>query len=166
MSLLGHVAVLVLLGVDGRFGLSRSPNTEQRWIARIVDAVDQSRISGSGYASNLDGSSAEDSPVLAQDGLVSRYVAPDLLTTRPAPLEPVQIPVPEAAVFTGLVILRVYIGAFGKVDQVEVVDSMVPEAYVDAAINAIKEQRFLPGRIGGKAVPTFTEVEIEFNRSE
>lgn len=163
LSLVGHVAVLVLSGVDGRLGLAGWPVAEQHLIAHIGEVVDQSRISGSGDAPRFGEAFGEDTPVVLQDGAVSRYVTPDLLTTRPAPLEPVQIPAPESASFTGQVVLRVYVGVFGNVDQVELIDSMVPDSYVAGAIRAIKQQRFLPGRIGEKAVPTFTDIEIEFN---
>lgn len=160
------MAALVLPGMSGGLGFGQSLSTERRLIANINDVVDHSQISVAGDSSKLKDASGEDTTVSSRGDLGSRYVTPDLLTTKPVPFEPIEIPVPETAVYTGRLILRVYIGVFGNVDRVELVNSMLPDNYVDVAMQAIKLQRFLPGRVGGKAVPTFTDVEVEFNLPE
>lgn len=94
---------------------------------------------------------------------ILRYVSPDGLTQRPVPLEPIELSLPDGLQLSGKAILRLYVGRNGVVERVEIAESQLPSAYVDLAAQVFLGRRFSPGRIGNMLVPTFTEVEVEFN---
>lgn len=62
----------------------------------------------------------------------------------------------------GKVVLRVFIGADGAVDRVEVLKSNVSPAFEEAVVNAFSRVRFRPGEIEGVAVTSETRFEIPF----
>lgn len=61
----------------------------------------------------------------------------------------------------GTVVLAVYIGVSGKVDAIEVETSPNDELS-QAAIDAVEQVSFRPGRIGGKAVKCVVFVPVKF----
>jgi len=62
----------------------------------------------------------------------------------------------------GKVVLRVFVGADGAVDRVEVLKSNVSPAFEEAVVNAFSQVRFRPGEIEGVAVTSETRFEITF----
>ncbi len=94
------------------------------------------------------------------------YFSPDKLTQKPRSLEEIEIDLPEGLLLSGKVHLRLFIGADGVVERVELAESQLPIAYGEVASQAFHKRRFSPGRIGNKAVPTFTELEVEFNPAD
>jgi protein TonB len=60
----------------------------------------------------------------------------------------------------GKVVLRVFVGADGAVDRVEVLKSNVSPAVEEAVVNAFSQVRFRPGEIEGVAVTSETRFEI------
>jgi TonB family protein len=92
------------------------------------------------------------------------------LTVAPKLLDEPLIPQPEkpgaAGQPTGKVVLRVFVGAGGTVDRVEVATSSAPAAFDEAASAAFSHVRFSPGEIEGVAVSSETRFEIVFDGSE
>lgn len=94
------------------------------------------------------------------------YVSPGNLSSRPLPLENIEIHLPDALSLSGKVRLILFIGINGVVERVELAESRLPEAYGAVAVAAFLNRRFSPGRIGTKSVSTFIELEVEFNPPE
>ena len=61
----------------------------------------------------------------------------------------------------GTVVLRVYVAASGKVDAIEVKTSPHDELS-QAAVDAVEQVGFKPGRIGGKAVKCVVFLPVKF----
>ena len=116
----------------------------------------QSMLAEAGYESG----------VLSSVHGVSPYVSPEELTERPVALERTELYLPDDLMASGAVVLRLYIGTNGMVERVDVTKSQLPPAYGAIAAQMFLQRNFSPGRIGNKPVPTFTEVEVEFNPSE
>jgi len=64
----------------------------------------------------------------------------------------------------GLVVLDVYIGAAGTVDDVHLVSG--PPQLTQAAVAAVKQWRFNPRQLNGHAVPMQTRITLNFRLSE
>lgn len=103
---------------------------------------------------------AEAKSLVEAGGLSPPFVAPELLSSKPFPLDDVRLEPPEPMKQAGVLILRIYIRENGIVDKIEVIESQLPDIYGELAVRAFLRQRFSPGRIGNKAVSTFTEVEV------
>jgi len=92
------------------------------------------------------------------------------LTVAPKLLDEPLIPQPEkpgtAVQRSGKVVLRVFVGAGGAVDRVEVAGSSLPAVFDEAATAAFARLRFRPGEIEGVAVNSETRFEIVFDGSE
>lgn len=101
----------------------------------------------------------------SDDGIV--FVLPELLTQKPVLLEDVDIDgLGLMEVLSGKVRLRLYLNPQGTVDYLEVVESTLPDLYIAVATSTFRDRRFSPGRIGGMAVATFTEIEIVFDHAD
>lgn len=98
------------------------------------------------------------------------YFSRSELTVAPLLKDDPQIESPEstgnAAPKSGKVVLRVFVGAAGAVERVEVASSSVPTAFEEAAIAAFTHVRFRPGEIEGVAVTSETRFEIVFEGGE
>lgn len=62
----------------------------------------------------------------------------------------------------GRITIRVWISAGGVVEHTQLLASGLPAAYEKAALAAFGNLRFKPGEIGGKPVPTWADVVIEY----
>ncbi len=86
------------------------------------------------------------------------------LTVAPKLLDEPLIPQPEkpgtTGQRTGKVVLRVFVGAGGTVDRVEVAGSSLSADFDAAAAAAFARLRFSPGEIEGVAVNSETRFEI------
>jgi protein TonB len=85
----------------------------------------------------------------------------------PEPINPIVPEYPEFAKrvgIEGIVVLQVYVYADGTIGQIEVLRSLMkgPGGLDEAAINAVKQWKFQPGKAGGKAVDTQVLIPIEF----
>lgn len=86
------------------------------------------------------------------------------LTQKPAVIKRVSAEYPESAKAAGLqgnVVLKILIGADGKVQEVEVLKSASPELD-EAAINAVKQFVFTPAEKNGKPVRVWFAVPFTF----
>jgi TonB family protein len=92
------------------------------------------------------------------------------LTVAPKLLDEPLIPQPEkpgtTGPRTGKVVLRVFVGAGGTVDRVEVAGSSLSADFDAAAAAAFARLRFSPGEIEGVAVNSETRFEIVFDGGE
>ncbi len=72
----------------------------------------------------------------------------------------------SAAPVTGKLVLRVFVGAAGAVERVEVASSSLPPAFEEAVVAAFSRVRFRPGEIEGVAVTSETHFELMFDAGE
>lgn len=91
------------------------------------------------------------------------YFSRSELTVPPA-LQDEPLLLPEdsggAAPRAGKIVLRVFVGADGSVERVEVESSSLPPAFEKAAVAAFARLRFRPGEIEGVAVTSQTRFEV------
>jgi protein TonB len=67
---------------------------------------------------------------------------------------------------SGKVVIRVFIGETGNVDEVEVVKAIPPDIFDDSAITAFRAARFTPGMKGHKAVKSLVTLEVSYGSPE
>jgi protein TonB len=94
-----------------------------------------------------------------------RYYLPRELDVRPGIVTPVEPEYPERAAWrslSGTVALRLYIGATGSVDKVDVVRAEPAGYFEDAALRAFGAARFTPGMKDGRSVRAQMLVEVAF----
>ncbi len=86
------------------------------------------------------------------------------LDERPAPQAPVIIPFPESAELQGrhTAILVLYIDADGRVQHVEVDESVLPPDFEKAAIDTFMQATMRPGFKNGQAVPSRMKIEVVY----
>jgi protein TonB len=75
-------------------------------------------------------------------------------------VEPVYPPLPLRAGIQGTVVLEGVIGTSGRVESIRVVQS-VPMLN-DAAIRAVTQWLYAPGRMGGRAVKVYLTIRVDF----
>ncbi|GEM_PF-7020623 len=85
----------------------------------------------------------------------------------PEPINPIVPEYPESAKklgIEGIVVLEVYVYADGTIGQIKVIKSLMagPGGLNEAAINAVKQWKFQPGKSGGKPIDTSVIIPIEF----
>ena len=104
----------------------------------------------------------EKSPI--PTGIVpSAYHPAHLLDERPqvrAHIEPV-FP-PGAMVESGRVVVHLYIGTDGRVEEVVIVDAQPSGVFEQAAAQAFAAAQFTPGKVRGAAVRTYLQIEMLF----
>jgi len=71
-----------------------------------------------------------------------------------------------AAPAAGKLVLRIFVGASGAVEGVEVASSSLSPAFDEAAVAAFSRVHFRPGEIEGVAVTSETRFEVVFDGSE
>lgn len=103
--------------------------------------------------------------VVAADVPALNYYTPStLLDAGPVVIEDVPADPPElqGRTETGTMILTLFIGASGAVDDVAVESSDLPEIYTDVVRRNFLGARFSPGMRNGYAVPSSILVEVTF----
>ncbi len=82
------------------------------------------------------------------------------------PPRPIDVPDPiypeEAGQREGVVVLRLYIGADGKVDRAVVVRAVPPGLFERSALTAFAQARFTPGYYLGVPVPSQITIELNY----
>lgn len=63
---------------------------------------------------------------------------------------------------SGTVVLQLWIDASGRVVQVRLEESALPEPFVEAAQRAFIDAQFTPGELDGAKVATFMRVEVTY----
>ncbi|VWX59518.1 conserved hypothetical protein [Burkholderiales bacterium 8X] len=115
-----------------------------------------------GKAAELSGT-AKPAEAGATSATTSSYLSRSELDTAPSLLEDVSpIYPPEAGLQEGVVVLRLSIGANGKVDRVEVISAQPPGLFDASAIAAFGQARFEPGRRLGLPVPSRMTIEVSY----
>jgi len=95
-----------------------------------------------------------------------RYLSSSEVDERAVPLEMAPLLYPKTAYINrirGMVRVRVYISAAGRVDKAEVVDAAPKGHFEEAAIDAVQRTTFTAARKAGRAVPSQKLVEVEFD---
>lgn len=95
-----------------------------------------------------------------------RYLTSSEVEERAVPLEMAPLLYPKTAYVNrirGMVRVRVYISAAGRVDKAEVVDAAPKGHFEEAAIEAVQRTTFTAARKAGRAVPSQKLVEVEFD---
>jgi TonB family protein len=87
--------------------------------------------------------------------------APQIVTS----VEPVYTPEAKANRIAGIVILEVLIGDTGAVNDVRVLKPL-PFGLDQAAVDAVKQWKFLPGTVDGAPVPVSFNITINFKLDE
>lgn len=125
------------------------------------------------YLSEASSETSSEAPALKSlaDSPLGPWYFPRSHLTRPAALqdEP-QITAPPRAAgeapASGKVVLRVFVGAGGAVERIDVASSTLPADYDAAAVAAFSRLRFRPGEIEGVAVTSEARFEIAFAAGE
>lgn len=85
------------------------------------------------------------------------------LDTPPRPLEEIDPEYPEAAgMKEGVVVLRLFIGATGNVDELAVISASPEGLFEASALTAFGKARFSPGRHLGLPVSSQITIEVEY----
>ena len=95
-----------------------------------------------------------------------RYLSSSEVDERAVPLEMAPLLYPKTAYINrirGMVRVRVYISAAGRVDKAEVVDAAPKGHFEEAAIDAVQRTTFTAARKAGRAVASQKLVEVEFD---
>jgi len=95
-----------------------------------------------------------------------RYLGSSEVDERAVPLEMAPLLYPKTAYINrirGMVRVRVYISAAGRVDKAEVVEAAPKGHFEEAAIDAVQRTTFTAARKAGRAVPSQKLVEVEFD---
>ena len=95
-----------------------------------------------------------------------RYLASSEVEERAVPLEMAPLLYPKTAYVNrirGMVRVRVYISAAGRVDKAEIIEAAPKGHFEEAAIDAVQRTTFTAARKGGRAVPSQKLVEVEFD---
>lgn len=93
------------------------------------------------------------------------YYATNTLTTKPQPLgEAVLDPAEIAAIIaTGKVVLVLRINELGKVIDVSVEHSDLPDVFSETAAKAFRKLPFTPGELDGRKVGAVMRVEVRYD---
>ena len=95
-----------------------------------------------------------------------RYLSSSEVDERAVPLEMAPLLYPKTAYVNrirGMVRVRVYISAAGRVDKAEIVEAAPKGHFEEAAIDAVQRTTFTAARKAGRAVPSQKLVEVEFD---
>ena len=98
--------------------------------------------------------------------LPKRYLTSKEVDERAVPLEMAPLLYPKTAYINrirGMVRVRVYISAAGRVDKAEVVEAAPKGHFEEAAIDVVQRTTFTAARKAGRAVPSQKLVEVEFD---
>ena len=107
-----------------------------------------------------------DAAPVAARALPKRYLTSSEVDERAVPLEMAPLLYPKTAYINrirGMVRVRVYISAAGRVDKAEVVEAAPKGHFEEAAIDAVQRTTFTAARKAGRAVPSEKLVEVEFD---
>jgi protein TonB len=92
-----------------------------------------------------------------------RYYAAHELDQRPMPLTHIEPLFPAGApVHSGIVKLRLYINADGRIEEIEIFEAQPAGVFESAAAQAFAAARFSPGMRHGTAVPAVMTLELQF----
>ncbi|MEN3295764.1 MAG: hypothetical protein V7642_5017 [Burkholderiales bacterium] len=93
------------------------------------------------------------------------YYAANQLTKRPQAaaaidLDPLQI---HGVIATGKMVILLWINEHGTVDNVELEQSDLPSQFGEAALTAMRDARFVPGELNGRAVRSKLKIEVTYD---
>ncbi|MCX7174329.1 MAG: TonB family protein [Proteobacteria bacterium] len=110
-------------------------------------------------------------PVERTDGMgllpfaAPTYYTTDQLSKRPQPLGSADLDAPEInpIVASGKMILKLWIDESGKVIDVDIEKTELPEVFSLSALAAFKRLRFAPGERGGVRVGSVMRIEVSYD---
>lgn len=93
------------------------------------------------------------------------YYTADQLTKRPRAIAVAELDTAATKHFivSGKLILQLWIDASGKVVEVDVEDSNLPEIFAETARNTFKRSRFSPGERDGIPVGSLMRIEVSYD---
>lgn len=93
------------------------------------------------------------------------YYTTDQLTKHPQPAVLAELETPETRplVASGRLVLKLWIDELGRVAEVTVEHSELPEVFARTAVESFKRSRFLPGEKHGQRVPTVMRIEVSYD---
>lgn len=93
------------------------------------------------------------------------YYTSDQLTKRPTAVEVPELDTPATKQFivSGKMILQLWIDERGKVVEVVVEESNLPEVFAETARNTFGHSRFTPGERDGVAVRSLMRIEVSYD---
>lgn len=88
---------------------------------------------------------------------------PEQLSRQPHLLKNPELDLPEAQLLTGpgRLLLSLWIDTNGRVVAYEIEAPDLPEEYTTAVAEAFSAQRYAPGELGGRKVPSILKLEIQ-----
>lgn len=98
-----------------------------------------------------------------------RYLLSSEVDVRAMPVNMPVLVYPEKAQLMridGLVKLKIFIGASGRIDAVDIVETRPPGVFEEAALNALLATSFTPARKNGRDVKSQKLIEIKFDPYE
>ncbi|WP_293777763.1 energy transducer TonB [uncultured Oxalicibacterium sp.] len=169
--LLLHALLLSSLWFDGKPAAARlaAPVVEVMLAPPAANSeASSSRAEAESSDSSVSAKIGQDAP---HDDVVLNATPPDFfsareLDERPYPQQPVVVPYPESALGKphGSVVLLLHVDARGRVQQVSIVQSDVPSAFEQAAVNAFSEAVMVPGSRHGQAVGAAMKIAVDFGQ--
>ena len=122
---------------------------------------DAGRVEGAAAAA-IAPSRADPAPAQRALAAAPDYALGVTLDPGPRPLDEIEPDYPDIHLREGVVVLRLLIGANGRVDDVAVVRSTPEGVFEQAALEAFAKARFAPGLAGGTPVKSQITVEVHF----
>ncbi len=141
------------------------PAPENAFVTEVQHAVAPSAPAAIGMPASAGVPQTSDQPVAAviPAPTAPKYYAPHELDQRPLVLTHIEPAFPAGApVQSGIVKLRLYLGADGRVEQIDVFEAQPAGVFESAAAQAFAAARFTPGIRRGKAVPVVLTLELQF----
>ncbi len=93
------------------------------------------------------------------------YYPTDQLTKRPQPEVTIDFDAPslEGNTESGKIILKIWIDTAGRVADVQVEKSELPDAITDPIVGIFKRSQFVPGERGGQRVGSVMKIEVNID---
>ena len=101
-----------------------------------------------------------ESPASPPEILAETYIDPDEVDQKAVVLEVPELPPPDGDVEPGPLRIKLFISETGTVDDIEILETTLPEPYVEILLNIIRQAQFSPAQSAGEAVPSWREIEI------
>jgi TonB family protein len=141
------------------------PAPENTFMMEVQRAVAPSAPAATNMPASAGAPQTSDQPAAAVIPVPAapRYYAAHELDQRPLVLTHIEPAFPAGApVQSGTVKLRLYLGADGRVEEIEVFEAQPAGVFESAAAQAFAAARFTPGVRRGKAVPAVLTLELQF----
>jgi len=163
-SLLVHMALLSAFGpMPGARPASALAQLGERALRATLRPAPETAFMTEVQRSGTPQTSDEPAAAVIPTPAAPRYYAPHELDQRPQVLTHIEPAFPAGApVQSGVVRLHLYLGADGRVEEIDIFESRPAGVFEAAAAQAFAAARFTPGMRRGKAVPAVLTLELQF----